>query len=257
MSEFVAAGQPAPRFSISQIHAFPQHAGPTTVEISYLLSHGCSNYKQREYLDIARVSADSLLAIVNDILDFSKIEARKFTLDHSQFALRDSVNELTRSLAVRVKQKGLKLRSWIDPKLPNSVIGDALRLRQVLLNLLDNAIKFTSEGGVTLSLTMEHSGPGYVTAHFGVEDTGIGVPAEKQRKIFEAFSQADNSSTRRYGGTGLGLTISSQLVEMMGGRLWVTSEPGKGSTFQFTARFDLPLAETNVDLTPGLETVSV
>jgi len=213
--------------------------------------------EQREYLDIARVSADSLLAIVNDILDFSKIEARKLTLDHSQFAVRHSVHELTRSLAVRVKQKGLQLRSRIDPNFPDTVIGDPLRLRQVLLNLLDNAIKFTSEGCVTLALTMEHAGPGYVMARFAVEDTGIGVPPEKQKKIFEAFSQADNSSTRRYGGTGLGLTISSQLVEMMGGRLWVASEPGKGSTFQFTARFELPLAEANVDLTPDLETVSV
>jgi signal transduction histidine kinase/ligand-binding sensor domain-containing protein len=212
--------------------------------------------EQREYLDIVRFSADSLLAIVNDILDFSKIEARKLTLDKTNFGLRKSVDELIRSLAVRAKQKGLQLRCQIDPDLPKEVIGDPFRLRQVLLNLLDNAIKFTSKGGVTLSLKVEQREAGHIMTHFAVEDTGIGVPPEKQNRIFEAFTQADTSSTRRYGGTGLGLTISYQLVEMMGGRLWVESESDKGSTFQFTACFDLPPAEPSVELTPGLETIT-
>jgi len=213
--------------------------------------------EQREYLDIVRFSADSLLAIVNDILDFSKIEARKLTLDKTNFGLRKSVDELIRSLSVRTKQKGLQLRCHVDPDLPKDVIGDPFRLRQVLLNLLDNAIKFTSKGGVTLALKVEQREADRIVAHFAVEDTGIGVPPEKQNRIFEAFTQADTSSTRRYGGTGLGLTISYQLVEMMGGRLWVTSEAGKGSTFQFTACFDLPSAEPSAALTPALETTTV
>jgi signal transduction histidine kinase/ligand-binding sensor domain-containing protein len=198
------------------------------------------NPEQREYLELVKFSADSLLLIVNDILDFSKIEARKLTLDRIPFALRKSVDELVRSLCLRARQKGLSLTSELADDLPDELIGDPLRVRQVLLNLLDNAIKFTSEGGVSLSARLEHCSSEGVVVHFAVRDTGIGIPCEKQRTIFEAFSQADSSSTRRYGGTGLGLTISHQLAAMMGGNLWVESPPGEGSTFHFIARFELP-----------------
>ncbi len=195
--------------------------------------------EQKEYLDIVRFSADSLLAIVNDILDFSKIEARKLTLDLAPFALRKSVDELVHSLAIRARQKNLALTCHVSNDVPNDVLGDPLRLRQVLLNLLDNALKFTSKGGVALSVTIEDQTPQHALLHFAVKDTGIGISPDKQKTIFEAFSQADTSSTRRYGGTGLGLTISYQLAGMMGGRLWVDSEPGQGSTFHFTARLEM------------------
>ncbi len=193
---------------------------------------------QREYLEIVKFSADSLLSIVNDILDFSKIEAKKLTLDRTSFRMRDAGRELIRSLSVRARQKGLKLNLEVDPSTPDEVVGDPLRLRQVLLNLLDNALKFTAQGSVTLAIRLEEAKDTGVFVNFAVKDTGIGIPPEKQKTIFEAFAQADTSSTRRYGGTGLGLTISSQLAQMMGGRLAVQSGVGCGSTFQFTARFE-------------------
>ncbi len=208
--------------------------GMTDVALSTTLTE-----EQREYLDIVKFSADSLLGIVNDILDFSKIEARKLTLDSTPFELRNSVDELVRSLALRARQKNLSLNADLSDDTPQTVIGDPLRLRQVLLNLLDNAIKFTTEGGVSLTVKLESLSTSQVLVHFLVADTGIGISPEKQRTIFEAFSQADTSSTRRYGGTGLGLTISYQLASMMGGRLWVESDPGKGSTFHFTAQLGL------------------
>ena len=197
---------------------------------------GCElGEEQREYLEIVKFSADSLLSIVNDILDFSKIEARKLTLDKAPFRIRHLIFELVRSLSLRARQKGLELDLHLDSALPEEVIGDQLRLRQVLLNLLDNAIKFTSQGSVSLTVELEQVANEVMALHFAVKDTGIGIPSEKQAKIFEAFTQADTSSTRRYGGTGLGLTISSQLTEMMGGKLWVKSTAGQGSTFHFTA----------------------
>jgi len=205
--------------------------------------------EQREYLEIVKFSADSLLAIVNDILDFSKIEAQKLALDRSPFGLRTSVNELIRSLQLRIRQKGLCFNCQIADDVPNFLIGDPLRLRQVLLNLLDNAIKFTTEGGIALSIIQESYSAGKSTLHFSVKDTGIGIPLNKQKTIFEAFSQADTSSTRRYGGTGLGLTISYQLALMMGGRLWVESRPNQGSTFHFTACIEVlpPQEEPTAD----------
>src|ERR1700761_2321250 len=211
--------------------------GMTDITLSTELSA-----EQREYLELVKLSADSLLGIVNDILDFSKIEARKLTLDRTPFGLCKLVDELVRSLSLRARQKDLTLTASLPADIPEQVIGDPLRLRQVLLNLLDNAIKFTSRGGVALSVTLRHSTAEEALILFSVSDRGIGIPAEKQRTIFEAFSQADTSSTRRYGGTGLGLTISYQLASMMGGGLWVESPPGQGSTFHFTARFELPLS---------------
>ncbi|MFL6463120.1 MAG: two-component regulator propeller domain-containing protein [Bryobacteraceae bacterium] len=195
--------------------------------------------EQREYLELVKFSAGSLLGIVNDILDFSKIEARKLHLDRASFQLRGSVDELVRSLKLRASQKNLTLTCHIADDVPNCVIGDPLRLRQVLLNLLDNAIKFTSQGGITLNLFLDQQPGTMAHVHFTVRDTGIGISEDKQKTIFEAFSQADNSSTRRYGGTGLGLTISYQLATLMGGSLWVQSKSGDGSTFHFTAHLEI------------------
>ncbi|HEX3685552.1 MAG TPA: two-component regulator propeller domain-containing protein [Bryobacteraceae bacterium] len=195
--------------------------------------------EQREYLDIVKFSADSLLRIVNDILDFSKIEARKLTLEKAPFELRSGIDELIRSLQLRAAERNLSLSAQLSPAVPDVLIGDSHRLRQVLLNLLDNAIKFTRTGGVSLSVGTHELAHRETLLHFAVSDTGIGIPLEKQKQIFEAFSQADSSSTRQYGGTGLGLTICQQLAAMMGGRLWVESQPGRGSTFHFTARFEV------------------
>lgn len=197
------------------------------------------NDEQREYLDIVKFSADSLLRIVNDILDFSKIEARKLTLESVPFQLREKMDELIRCLRMRAIERNLALDLKVDSDVPDYLAGDALRLRQVLLNLLDNAIKFTSVGGISLSIRADELLASEAVLHFSVTDTGIGIPPEKQEKIFEAFSQADTSATRRYGGTGLGLTICQQLAAMMGGRLWVESTPQKGSTFHFTARLQV------------------
>ncbi len=215
--------------------------GMTDITLSTDLSD-----EQREYLEAVKISSDSLLSIVNDILDFSKIEARKLTLEKTPFNLAVSVDELIRSVSLRARQKKLALHANLDPDIPSNLVGDPLRLRQVLLNLTDNAIKFTSKGSVTLSVTTDWASEDEAALHFAVADTGIGIPAQKQKTIFEAFSQADTSSTRRYGGTGLGLTISYQLVALMGGQLWVESQPGTGSTFHFTARFDaLPIAPSS------------
>jgi signal transduction histidine kinase len=201
--------------------------------------------EQREYLEIVKTSADSLLRIVNDILDFSKVEAGKLTLDNTEFGLRQCVQEVVRSVSLRAKQKDLYLKLQFLPSVPDGVIGDPLRLRQVILNLLDNAIKFTKVGGLFVSVALEDLSAEYARIRFAVADTGIGIPFEKQKTIFEAFCQADSSSTRRYGGTGLGLTISSQLAEMMGDSLRVESIPGSGSTFHFTAQFELSAAAVN------------
>lgn len=196
--------------------------------------------EQREYLELVKTSADSLLGIVNDVLDFSKIEARKLMIERTQFRLRGQLEELAMPLLVRAQKKGIAFEMQIGPEMPDDVIGDPLRLRQVLLNLLDNAIKFTAEGGIiTLAAGTSDFAAAEAVVHFAVRDTGIGIPPEKRQAIFEAFSQADSSSTRRFGGTGLGLTISAKLAEMMGGKLWVESEPGLGSTFHFTTRLEL------------------
>jgi two-component system, sensor histidine kinase and response regulator len=244
---------------------------------------------QREYLEMAKASADSLLTIINDILDFSKIEAGKLDLEPVPFLLRDSLGDTLKTLSLRAAQKGLELVGHVHPDVPDALVGDMGRLRQIVVNLAGNAIKFTHQGEVVVDVALAGDGgwgmgvggegataagvqasrragvqvdpltlnaqpstlttPGSpptpnpqppspdVVLHFAVRDTGIGIPPEKQQRIFEAFSQADTSTTRQYGGTGLGLTISARLVQLMGGRLWVESEVGKGSTFQFTARF--------------------
>jgi PAS domain S-box-containing protein len=198
--------------------------------------------EQREYLMMLKTSADALLSILNDILDFSKIEAGKLSLDPIDFSLRDSLGAALKTLALRAHEKGLELVCGVQPDIPDALIGDPGRLRQVLVNLVGNAIKFTERGEVVVAVQLEaqaHSGAPAadeeIVLHFSVRDTGIGIPAEKQRLIFEPFTQSDGSTTRKYGGTGLGLTISRQLVELMGGQLWVESMAGQGSTLHFTA----------------------
>lgn len=194
--------------------------------------------EQREYLTSIQGSADALLSLVNDLLDFSKIEARKLQLDHVTFRLRDAVEDTMRVLAPRAHKKRIELACHIEPGVPDTLVGDPLRLRQIVLNLVGNAIKFTDQGEVVLEAQLKSSSREKVQLLFAVRDTGIGIPLDKQQIIFDAFSQADSSTTRRYGGTGLGLAISAQLVQLMNGTISVESEPGHGSTFHFTAWFD-------------------
>jgi PAS domain S-box-containing protein len=196
--------------------------------------------EQREYLHAIKSSAGSLLTVINDILDFSKIEARKLDLDSVEFHLLDTLGGALKSLAFHAQQKGLELFLEASPGVPDILQGDPGRLRQVILNLLGNAIKFTDQGEVVLAVQKETEGPGNLCLHFSVRDTGIGIPREKYQVVFEPFAQADGSSKRRFGGTGLGLTICARLVEMMGGKIWLESEVGNGSTFHFTAHFRSP-----------------
>ena len=193
---------------------------------------------QVDCLTTVRSSAESLLALLNDILDFSKIESRKLELESVPFSLRDTLGDLLKPLAVRAHQKGLELICDIDPTVPEGIVGDPVRVGQVVRNLIGNAIKFTENGHVLLAVREDARSAGRAMLHFNITDTGIGIPAEKHATIFEAFSQADGSTTRRFGGTGLGLSISATLVHMMGGRIWVDSAPDTGSTFHFTAAFD-------------------
>jgi len=196
---------------------------------------------QRQSLRTVKAAADNLLNILNDLLDFSKIEAGKMELDPADFSLRAALSDTLRTLAIRAHKKGLELVSDVQPDVPDALVGDAGRLRQVLLNLVGNAIKFTEEGEVVMTVRSQGS-ENAVSAdpcllQFAVSDTGIGIPPEKQEKIFRAFEQEDTSTTRKYGGTGLGLTIAARLVALMGGTISVDSELGRGSTFAFTAQF--------------------
>jgi two-component system, sensor histidine kinase and response regulator len=193
--------------------------------------------EQREYLNLAKTSADSLLTLINDILDYSKIEAGKLDIEAIAFNLGDCLGEAMKTLSLRAHQKGLELAFEIEPNVPDALLGDPGRLRQIVLNLVGNAIKFTEQGEVVLSVQLLAPIRDELQLRFTVADTGIGISADKQTAIFEAFNQADGSMTRKYGGTGLGLTISSRLVALMGGRIWVESEIGAGSRFHFTANF--------------------
>ncbi|HJT31847.1 MAG TPA: PAS domain-containing protein [Pirellulales bacterium] len=198
--------------------------------------------QQREFLNMVKASADSLLGVINDILDFSKIEAGKLDLDSMPFALRDSLGDTMKTLAVRAHKKGLEVACQVLADVPDGLVGDAVRLRQIVVNLVGNAIKFTEAGEVVMRVELTPSAVGPdeaagVMLHFVVRDTGIGIERDKQEAIFAPFVQADGSTTRRYGGTGLGLAISARLVELMGGKIWVESAPGRGSMFHFTARF--------------------
>jgi two-component system, sensor histidine kinase and response regulator len=220
--------------------------------------------EQRQYLTIVKSSADALLSVINDLLDFSKIEAGKLELDYAAFSLRGILGKTLRVLALRAHKKGLELVCQIQPDVPDALIGDAGRLRQILLNLVGNAIKFTEQGEVIVRIVAGPTGAGpepdspedrsgtSQMLRFFVSDTGIGIPPDKQKKIFQAFEQADNSTTRRYGGTGLGLSIATRLVALMRGEIGVDSEPGRGSTFCFTARFGLGADQPVPPMVPPL-----
>lgn len=195
--------------------------------------------EQREYLEIVKTSAEALLSLLNDILDFSKIEARKLDLESTPFNFRDNVGDIMITLAPRAHEKRIELIYYIPSDIPDTLIGDPTRLRQIIINLVGNAIKFTDKGEVSLSVEVKSKDDDEVILHFIVVDTGIGIPEEKLEKIFDPFTQADGSTTRRYEGTGLGLAISSQLVELMGGEIWADSQPGIGSKFNFIAGFGI------------------
>lgn len=210
--------------------------------------------EQREYLETAKISADSLLTIINDILDFSKIEAGRVDLEAVEFDLRDCLESAMKTMVVKADEKKLELLCDIAPEVPDTVHADPMRVRQVLINLMGNAIKFTATGEVQLKVKAEKRKGKECELHFVVADTGIGIPKEKQASIFDAFSQADTSTTRNYGGTGLGLTISKRLAEMMGGKLWVESEVGQGSHFHFTANVGVGEGQkSEVRARPALE----
>jgi PAS domain S-box-containing protein len=196
-------------------------------------------HDQREYLELVKSSAEALLGLVNDVLDFSKYEAGKLGLDCVEFSLRTLLRDVLRPLALRASVSGLAFESTVEDQVPDRVVGDPLRIGQVLRNLAGNAVKFTNEGKVLVNVRLEFKDASKVTLWFSVADTGIGVPAEKHRLIFEPFTQADGSTTRKFGGTGLGLSISSGLVELMGGRIWLESEEGRGSTFYFTLPLEI------------------
>jgi signal transduction histidine kinase len=193
--------------------------------------------EQRDYLETVRQSAESLLRVINDILDFSKIEAGKLSLDLGDFSVSETVEETLNLLRPVAQQKGIALHLETAAGVPKIVKGDPVRLRQIVMNLAGNAVKFTRAGEVSVRISVERETADDVVLHFAVQDTGIGIPPDKHKLIFEAFAQADGSMSRRFGGTGLGLTISSRLVQLMHGKIWVESEPGVGSTFHFTAHF--------------------
>jgi signal transduction histidine kinase len=206
------------------------------IGMTSLAMDATSREEQQEYLADVTSSAESLLSLLNDILDLSKIEAGRMELSPTAIALVDIVKDATHLLRSSAVQKGIELRYTVAPELFGTVAADPVRLRQVLLNLVGNAVKFTERGSVTVSAGIESQDETTICAKFVVRDTGPGIPLDKQKLIFEAFRQADGSTARKHGGTGLGLSISARLVELMGGRIWVESAPGRGSAFWFTAR---------------------
>jgi len=209
--------------------------------------------EQREYIQLVKAAADSLMSIINEILDYSKIEAGKFKLDPVEFTLRDSFGDALKLLAIRAHKKGLELLCDIRPDVPDYLIGDPERLRQIIVNLVGNAIKFTDAGEIVVRVALEKTEDDKVALHFSVADSGIGIAADKLQSIFDPFVQADGSTTRKYGGTGLGLAICMNLVDLMDGRIWVNSVAGAGSTFHFTARFGLPTQTPALSQWPELK----
>ncbi|HCL89827.1 MAG TPA: hybrid sensor histidine kinase/response regulator [Candidatus Atribacteria bacterium] len=207
------------------------------VGMTELLASTPLNDEQKEYLEMLQISANSLLDIINNVLDISKIEAGELELEKTEVDLRQVVEAVGITLGAKAAQKGLELLCHVEPDVPNYIIGDPTRLRQILINLVGNSLKFTEKGEVALSVEKVKSEDDKIDLLFKVRDTGIGIPKEKQNKIFESFTQVDTATTRKYGGTGLGLNISKQLVELMGGKIWVESEVGKGSVFKFTASY--------------------
>jgi signal transduction histidine kinase/ActR/RegA family two-component response regulator/uncharacterized protein YigA (DUF484 family) len=220
------------------------------IGMTELLLDTAPSPEQRDYLGTIKQSADALMSVLNDILDFSKIEAGKLTLEPIAFALRDSIGATLKTLALRAHEKGLALSYHVQPDVPDAVLGDPGRLRQILINLVGNALKFTDRGEVVVRVVAESQTAAGIVVHIMVTDTGVGIPLGKQQVILEPFMQADTSTTRKYGGTGLGLAISKQLVAMMGGQLWVESDVGHGSTFHFTVHLALP-AEPVATLAPA------
>ena len=198
---------------------------------------------QRDLLETSRNSAVSLLGLLNEVLDFSKIDAKSIQLESVTFDLPKLVSETAQAFEMQARQKGLSFACEVSPEMPNEVEGDPARLRQILVNLVGNAVKFTPSGQIALRAVVESSGSRRVQICFTVADTGIGIPFGKQGIIFQPFAQADGSMTRKYGGTGLGLSVAARLAELMGGRIWVKSEAGKGSTFHFSVSFTCPQAE--------------
>jgi CheY-like chemotaxis protein len=201
--------------------------------------------EQRDYLETVKLSADSLLCVINDILDFSKIEAGKVDIEQIDFDLRDCMEGTLKTLALRADEKGLELLCDVSPRIPERAVGDSGRLRQILLNLIGNALKFTTKGEIGLKAQLHLTEDAGFSLHFIISDTGIGIAPEKLQSIFHSFSQADTSTTREYGGTGLGLTISRRLAEMMGGRIWVQSEMGVGSQFHLIVPFGIAKGTTS------------
>ncbi len=195
--------------------------------------------KQSDYLKKVDISAKSLLGIINDILDFSKIEAGKLDMESVDFQLEDTLDNISTLVGIKTQEKGLELLFKTDRSVPTALVGDPLRLGQILINLSNNAVKFTDAGEIVVSTELVKKDKAQVTLKFSVHDTGIGMTDEQAAKLFQPFAQADSSTTRKYGGTGLGLTISKRLAEMMGGEIWVESNAGQGSTFSFTANFGL------------------
>lgn len=204
------------------------------------------NEEQQEYMSLVKTSADALMGIVNDVLDFSKIEAGKLTLDRIDFKLRDCINDILKTFEFQARDNGIRILGQVDPKVPDFLFGDPGRLRQVIVNLLGNATKFTHEGTIKLTVEIKEITNDNVLLYVRVKDTGIGIPEERLSKIFDAFEQADGSTTRAYGGTGLGLAISTNLVHLMGGEIWVESVVGQGSTFHFTVRMQVTEASENL-----------
>ena len=201
------------------------------------LAMSSSGREQHEYHALIKSSGEALLVILNDILDYSKIEAGKVTLESVDFSLEEVVSSSIKSIAPSAHKKGLELTFYLEPNVPLNIVGDPSRLRQVLLNLAGNALKFTAQGEVGLRVSADQVSNAGTQLHFVVHDTGVGIPKDKQRRLFQPFEQADSSTTRRYGGTGLGLAISSRIVQLMGGTMWIESAPGQGSKFHFTVQF--------------------
>jgi signal transduction histidine kinase/CheY-like chemotaxis protein len=209
--------------------------------------------KQFDYLKKVDISAKSLLGIINDILDFSKIEAGKLDMESVDFQLEDTLDNISTLVGIKTQEKGLELLFKTDPSVPTALVGDSLRLGQILVNLSNNAVKFTDSGEIVVSTELVNKDDTQATLKFSVQDTGIGMTEAQAAKLFQPFSQADSSTTRKYGGTGLGLTISKRLAEMMGGEIWVESEPGRGSTFSFTANFGLGKQKAKKQYKPASE----